>query len=40
MLPPNMVSFLSQVNELEIPEQSHPYIYSDKSMMTLFLYGF
>jgi hypothetical protein len=39
MVPPNMVRFLSQVDELDLPELSYPYVYSDKSMMKLFLYG-
>lgn len=32
-------SFLDQVDELDLPEQSYPYVYSDKSMMKLFLYA-
>lgn len=39
MIPPNMVSFLNQVDELELPDLSYPYVYSDKSMMKLFLYS-
>lgn len=39
MIPPNMLSFLNQVDELELPELSYPYVYGDKSMMKLFLYG-
>lgn len=39
MIPLNIGSFLNQVDELDLPELSYPYIYSDKSMMKLYLYA-
>ena len=39
MIALNVERFLNQVDELDLPELSYPYVYSDKSMMKLFLYG-
>jgi hypothetical protein len=39
MIALNMARLLKQVDELDLPELSYPYVYSDKSMMKLFLYG-
>jgi hypothetical protein len=38
MIALNMARLLKQVDELDLPELSYPYVYSDKSMMKLFLY--
>ena len=39
MIPLNIESFLAQVDELNLPELSYPYVYSDRAIMKLFLYG-
>lgn len=39
MIALNVERFLNQVNELALPELSYPYVYNDKVMMKLFLYG-
>ncbi len=39
MIPLSIGSFLNQVDELDLPKLSYPYVYSDKSMMKLFLYA-
>ena len=39
MIPLSMESFLNQVDELDLPELSYPYVYSDKSMIKLYLYA-
>jgi hypothetical protein len=39
MIPLSIGSFLNQVDELDLPELSYPYVYSDKSMMKLYLYA-
>lgn len=39
MIPLSVESFLDQVDELDLPELSYPYVYSDKSMMKLYLYA-
>ena len=39
MIPLNIEIFLAQVDELALPELRYPYVYSDKSMMKLFLYS-
>lgn len=35
----NIKRFLNQVDELDLPELTYPYVYSDKAMMKLFLYA-
>ena len=39
MIPLNIKRFLNQVDELDLPELTYPYVYSDKTMMKLFLYA-
>jgi hypothetical protein len=39
MIPPSICSFLNQVDELDLPELSYPYVYNDKAMVKLFLYA-
>lgn len=39
MIPLNISRFLNQVDDLDLPELTYPYVYSDKAMMKLFLYA-
>ncbi len=39
MIPLSVESFLDQVDELDLPALNYPYVYSDKSMMKLYLYA-
>lgn len=38
MIPLNITTFLNRVDDLDLPELTYPYVYSDKAMK-LFLYA-